>query len=337
MNELLNYTLPENLIAKYPTPERSNAKMLRLYRNNSSIVNNHIGDLINYLEPGDCLVINNTKVIPAQLNGYKTTKGQVHCQIDKIINTYEAIVFLKANRAPKIEEKIYFSEAIYLVIKEKNNSRYKAAFNTPIDNVLKELGSPPIPPYLKRAAEPIDKIRYQTCFAETPGAVAAPTAGLHFDEELLLKLKAKGISIAKITLHVGAGTFETLKPEQLKTGKLHSETIIVDQNFCDIYNKTKKNNKKVIAVGTTSVRTLETIAQPNQALLPFTGETDLLIQPGYKFKAIDGLLTNFHLPKSSLLLLISAFYGIEKTLAAYQYAIENDYRFFSYGDCMLLI
>ena len=336
MQELLNYHLPESLIAKYPKHEPTSAKMLAITRGSSEIEHKHISDLTNILKPGDCLVINDTKVIPAQMNGHKKTGAKVHCQIDKIIDDYNAIVFLKTNKAPKTGDIIYFEKNINLQVIEQNKSRFKVKFNIQISKVLDQIGLPPIPPYLKRAVETIDYTRYQTCFAKNPGAVAAPTAGLHFTKDLLNKLKNHGIIIVNLTLHVGAGTFEPVTEAQIKSGKLHQEDVIVDQKLCSTLQKVKSQGNKVIAVGSTCLRALES-AYKNNKVEPYNGPTDLLIQPGYKFQAVDGILTNFHLPGSSLLLLVAAFNSTDKTLAAYNTAIENNYRFFSYGDCMLIL
>lgn len=333
--ELLKYQLPEQLIAKYPLDDPLDAKMLKLDKKTSQTIDNKITDITKYLNPGDCLVVNDTKVIPARLCGKKSTSGKVYCQLDKIINAHEAIVFLRANKAPKVGQQVHFEHNIYLTVLSKNHTRFKVKFNFTINEVLTTIGLPPIPPYLKRSPEKIDTIRYQTCYANEPGAVAAPTAGLHFTTNLIQELKSHGVKIAKLTLHVGAGTFEPVTDEQIKSGKLHSEQIIVSPELCHTWQQTKKSGNKVIAVGTTCVRALES-AYHNNCLQPMNGETSLLIKPGYKFQAIDGMLTNFHLPGSSLLLLIAAFYGVEKTVAAYQYAINNNYRFFSYGDCMLI-
>ena len=335
MQELLNYNLPNELIAKYPEKNCTDAKLLYIEKDNKNLHQKKISDLTTIFQPGDCLIINDTKVLKAQFNGHKLTGGKVHCQIDRIINKFEAIVFLKSSKAPKKDEAIKFDQEISLVVQEQEHTRFLVKFNKPIHDIMQAIGTMPIPPYLKRAAEEIDNSRYQTCFATHPGAVAAPTAGLHFNQDLLTKLKEKGVNIAKITLHVGAGTFEPITAKQIESGKLHAEKVIISQETCDIWYNTRKNNKKIIAVGSTCLRALES-AFDKDKIHPFNQETDILIQPGYKFKAADALMTNFHLPGSSLLLLVAAFNGIDNTQTAYDIAIKQNFRFFSYGDAMLI-
>lgn len=335
MQELLNYKLPNELIAKYPEKNCTDAKLLHIEKEGKNLHKKKISDLIDILQPGDCLVINDTKVLKAQFNGNKITGGKVHCQIDKIINKFEAIVFLKSSKAPKKHDSVKFNENISLIVQEQHHTRFLVKFNKPITDIMQTIGTMPIPPYLKRAAEEIDNSRYQTCFAKNPGAVAAPTAGLHFNQDLLTKLEKKNVNIAKITLHVGAGTFEPITENQIKSGKLHAEKVIISQETCDIWYETRKTNKKIIAVGSTCLRALESAFYKDR-IQPFNQETDILIQPGYKFKAADALMTNFHLPGSSLLLLVAAFNGIDNTQTAYDIAIKQNFRFFSYGDAMLI-
>ena len=332
----IEFKLPEHAIAQYPCEQRTHARMLHLKRHHTHHTDQHVYDLPQHLRPGDCLVINNTQVVPAQFNGRKTTGGKIHCQLDRCISTHQAILFIKSSHAPAPQDTLIFDEQITATVLSKEHTRFTVQFNQPVQTVLNTIGQPPIPPYLKRPAEPIDRMRYQTCFAQHPGAVAAPTAGLHFDDALLNTLKQQDITVAELTLHVGAGTFEPINETHLSSGKLHAEHFEITHALSKTWDTTRRNGGRIIAVGTTCVRALESAYHEGQ-LLPQSSETQCFIRPGYTFQAIDGLLTNFHLPGSSLLYLVEAFTGRKSLETAYTHAIQHQYRFYSYGDCMLIL
>ena len=328
-----DFNLPEHLIAQYPSARRTDSRLLVL---KNSLIDSAFSQLGDFLYPNDLLVLNDTKVIPARLFGHKDSGGRVEVLVERLVNDHEALIMIKSSRPPKIGSYIILENKSRIKICEKNNGIYKVEFETyPILNVLNEIGHTPLPPYINREDIKEDLNRYQTVYAKKNGAVAAPTAGLHFDELLLSSLKVKGIDYAFITLHVGAGTFQPVKVENIENHKMHSEYYEVSQKTIEQILKTKAKGGRVIAVGTTALRTLESIVL-NGELSCQKGETDIFIYPGFKFRIVDAMITNFHLPKSSLLMLVSAFIGIEKMFQIYQYAIEEKYRFFSYGDAMLL-
>ncbi|MBM93482.1 MAG: tRNA preQ1(34) S-adenosylmethionine ribosyltransferase-isomerase QueA [Legionellales bacterium] len=332
----IQFELPQSQIATYPAPERTQARMLCLDRTHHTYQDQHVYDLPNCLKPNDCLILNNTQVIPAQFKGRKATGGHIHCQVDQIHDDHQATLFIKSSHAPQPGDTVYFDQDLSAAILSKKGPRFTVRFNQPIQSVLNCIGQPPIPPYLKRTAEPIDIERYQTCFAKHPGAVAAPTAGLHFDTALLSTLNNQGVRIAELTLHVGAGTFEPINDTHLQSGRLHTESFEIAPELAQAWHETKSAGGRVITVDTTCVRALESAYASGQ-IQPQTSETDCFIRPGYAFKAIDGLLTNFHLPGSSLLYLVAAFIGTPQLEKTYQYAIQSGYRFYSYGDCMLML
>jgi len=328
-----DFNLPEHLIAQYPSARRTDSRLLVL---KNSLIDSAFSQLGDFLYPNDLLVLNDTKVIPARLFGHKDSGGRVEVLVERLLNDREALIMIKSSKPPKIGSYIILENKSHIKICEKNNGIYKVDFESyPILNVLNEIGHTPLPPYINREDIKEDLNRYQTVYAKKNGAVAAPTAGLHFDELLLSSLKVKGIDHAFITLHVGAGTFQPVKLKNIKDHKMHSEYFEVCQETVDKIVTTKENGGRIIAVGTTTVRTLESIALKG-GLCSAKGYTDIFIYPGFEFRLIDAIITNFHLPKSSLLMLVSAFIGIEKMLQIYQYAIEEKYRFFSYGDAMLL-
>jgi len=277
--------------------------------------------------------MNDTKVIPARLYGRKITGGRVEMLLERQLGDDLALVQLKANRVPGVGGQVEFDDGVLATVEERRDGFFVLRFTAPVEQVLELHGHMPLPPYIERTDDAVDRVRYQTVFAREPGAVAAPTAGLHFDMTQLDALRARGIELAFLTLHVGAGTFQPLRPQQMESGELHAERVEVSAALCRAVEATRERGGRVVAVGTTSVRGLETAAQSGR-LAPYSGETTLFIRPGYSFKVVDALLTNFHLPESSLLMLVCALAGSRSILAAYAHAIAGGYRFFSYGDAM---
>ena len=328
-----DFELPELLIAQHPSPKRTDSRLLV---RNDEFIDSHFSDLGLFLKPNDLLILNDTRVIPARLFGHKDSGGKVEVLIERLVSDHDALAMIKASRSPKIGSYIILENKVRLKICDKNDGIYSVSFES--DSVLKvlnEVGHIPLPPYIDREDVKEDANRYQTVYAQNNGAVAAPTAGLHFDESLLSSLKEQGIDHTFLTLHVGAGTFQSVKVENIESHKMHSEYYEVSQESVDKIVRTKAMGGRIIAVGTTAVRTLESIAL-NGELLSQKGETDIFIYPGFEFRIVDVLITNFHLPKSSLLMLVSAFIGFDEMHQTYQHAIKEQYRFFSYGDAMLL-
>lgn len=352
-----HYELPRELIARYPLAERSASRLLCLQPQGGALGDFQFADLGRFLAPGDLLVFNNTKVIPARIYGQKSSGGKIEVLVERILPENRLVGHLRASKAPAVGAELQLIGEQRATVLGRQGALYELQLAADLDIMrwLEAVGEIPLPPYLERQAEDSDKERYQTVFACYPGAVAAPTAGLHFDEALLAALAEKGVQSAYLTLHVGAGTFAPLRAEQLATGKLHAERIEVSAELCEQIKATKRRGGKVIAVGTTTIRALETAAalatrdekQSNRAentqgpspdceIQPYEGETDIFITPGFTFRVIDAMITNFHLPESSLLMLVSAFAGYQNTMAAYQHAVREQYRFFSYGDAMLI-
>ncbi len=330
------YHLPKELIAQYPTQARTDSRLLVVDRNNG-LADKRFPDIEQYLQAGDLLVMNNTRVIPARLFGHKSTGGQVEVLIERVINDHEVLAQVRASKSPKENSIINFEANIHATVTGREGSFFKLRFDS-VDSVLSiltNIGHMPLPPYIERDDQQSDLERYQTVYAEQPGAVAAPTAGLHFDQDLLTRLKNKGIQTAYLTLHVGAGTFQPVRVESIEKHEMHHEWIDVPGELVEKINQTKLNGHRVIAVGTTTVRSLETAALSG-SLKPFTGDTNIFITPGFKFNVIDGLITNFHLPESTLLMLVSALAGHTTMMQAYSHAVKQQYRFFSYGDAMLI-
>ena len=328
-----DFELPELLIAQHPSPKRTDSRLLV---RNDEFIDSHFSDLGLFLKPNDLLILNDTRVIPARLFGHKDSGGKVEVLIERLVSDHDALAMIKASRSPKIGSYIILENKVRLKICDKNDGIYSVSFES--DSILKtmnEVGHIPLPPYIDREDVKEDANRYQTVYAQKNGAVAAPTAGLHFDESLLSSLKEQGIDHTFLTLHVGAGTFQPVKVENIESHKMHSEYYEVSQESVDKIVRTKAMGGRIIAVGTTAVRTLESIAL-NGELLSQKGETDIFIYPGFEFRIVDVLITNFHLPKSSLLMLVSAFIGFDEMHKTYQHAIKEQYRFFSYGDAMLL-
>ena len=326
-----NYALPDQLIASYPTPERRGSRLLEL---GPELVDRRFEDLPALLRAGDLLVFNDTRVIPARLRGRKESGGRVEVLIERVESDASALAHIRASKSPKPGSKLLIDDVAVLVT-GRDGELFSLEFAVPVLPLLDRLGEVPLPPYLERAAEASDRERYQTVYARDPGAVAAPTAGLHFDEAMLEETRELGVRHAWVTLHVGAGTFQALRQENVDENRLHSERVQVEQSVCDAVQETRAAGGRVIAVGTTSVRALE-CASAGGELQPFRGETDLFILPGYRFRSVDAMLTNFHLPQSSLLMLVASFAGTERVLNAYQHAVQEKYRFFSYGDAMFL-
>lgn len=334
------YDLPEELIAQDPLEDRTASKLLVLDRKTGAVKHKIFSDVIDYLNEGDCLVINNTRVIPARLIGEKEgTGGKVEVLLLKrrANDVWETLV--KPGKKLKPGAKITFGDgrlrAEVLEVVEEGNRLVKFYYEGIFEEILDSLGEMPLPPYITHKLE--DKEMYQTVYAKFDGSAAAPTAGLHFTKELLNKIEEKGIKIASITLHVGLGTFRPVKVDDVNNHHMHTEWYEVNAEAAEIINETKRNGGRVICVGTTSCRTIESVADENGYMKAKTGETDIFIYPGYKFKVMDGLITNFHLPESTLVMLVSAFAGKENVLSAYETAVKERYRFFSFGDAMLII
>ncbi len=333
------YELPEELIAQHPIKNREESRLLILDKDTGNIEHRKFKDIIDYLNEGDCLVLNDTKVIPARLFGNREGKDEkIEFLLLKNIegNRWETLV--KPGKKVRPGRKILFGDGLLvanvLSIEEGGTRIVEFHYDGIFEEVLDRLGEMPLPPYIKEKLE--DRDRYQTVYAKHEGSAAAPTAGLHFTKELLNQIEEKKVNIAYLTLHVGLGTFRPVKVENIEEHHMHSEYYELNEEAAEKINLTKKNGGRIIAVGTTSVRTLETIATLKGKILPHKGWTDIFIYPGYKFKAVDCLITNFHLPESTLLMLVSAFAGREKILKAYNVAVENRYRFFSFGDAMFI-
>jgi S-adenosylmethionine:tRNA ribosyltransferase-isomerase len=336
-----DYNLPPERIAVYPLENRSASKLLVL--SDKNWIDSHVFDLEQHLNEGDILVVNNTKVLQARVKGYRETGGKLELFFlsENADQEGNYSVLLRPSRKVKEGETVFIkdgkSSIPVLLERYQGDGEWSISLESLVPDLLLRVGSVPIPPYLQRETEQSDQTRYQTVFAGPKGAVAAPTAGLHLTPELLQKLRNKGVQIAEITLHVGIGTFRNLRSEDLDRGKLHREYYQISQETVELIQSCKKNNGRVIAVGTTVTRCLESVFQSEDDIKEKTGYTDIFIREGYSFQVVDGLLTNFHLPKSSLLMLVCAFGGREQLLQAYQHAISKEYRFFSYGDAMLLL
>jgi len=328
-----DFDLPKSLIAQHPTEKRADSRLLVVQKN---IIDATFSQLGEFLKPKDLLILNDTKVIPARLFGRKDSGGKVEILVERLVNDFQAMVMIKASRAPKIGSDIVLENGKQVKVIDKASGLYKVSFGSnSILTLLNQIGHVPLPPYIERIDSKEDLVRYQTVYAKNDGAVAAPTAGLHFDELLLTKLKKQGVDYAFVTLHVGAGTFQPVKVDDIENHKMHSEQYQINLKTVDKIKHAKANGGRIIAVGTTAVRTLESAFVEGE-LTSQKGDTDIFIYPGFKFRVVDAMITNFHLPKSSLLMLVSAFIGFEEMHQAYQYAINKEYRFFSYGDAMFL-
>ena len=334
-----NYDLPEELIAQDPLEKRSDSRLMVVGREDGSITHKHFYDIIDYLNPGDCLVINDTKVIPARLMGVKSDTGasiEVLLFKRKEEKVWETLV--KPGKKMKVGAKVVFGDGLLkgevIDIVEEGNRLIRFEYEGIWEELLDQLGQMPLPPYITHQLK--DKNRYQTVYAEHEGSAAAPTAGLHFTKELLQQIKDKGVDIAHVTLHVGLGTFRPVKVDNILDHHMHSEFYMVDQEAADKINAAKARGNQVISVGTTSTRTIESVADENGFMRAASGWTDIFIYPGYQFKVVDSLITNFHLPESTLLMLVSALSTRENMLHAYEVAVQERYRFFSFGDAMFI-
>jgi S-adenosylmethionine:tRNA ribosyltransferase-isomerase len=339
------FELPESLIAQRPLQERSASRLLALDGATGALADRQFKDLPTLLRPGDLLVFNDTRVIPARLFAHKPTGGRVEVLIERLLADDEAYAHLRASKTPKPGSMLLLDDDACLRLLERTDEglfRLRAQGEA-LSALLARHGHTPLPPYIRRADDAVDVERYQTVYAERAGAVAAPTAGLHFDQPLLERLHAAGVQMAKITLHVGAGTFQPVRVDELDQHQMHAEWMEVDEEAVALIQATRANGGRVVAVGTTSVRSLETAALASEsgagaedALRSYRGESRLFIRPGYRFRLIDAMVTNFHLPESTLLMLVCAFAGYAPVMAAYRHAVAEGYRFFSYGDAMFL-
>ncbi len=331
------FDLPDELIAQYPSTDRTASRLLALNGDSGALQDLQFTDLLGQLDSKDLLVFNNTKVIPARLLGHKETGGKVEVLVERVLDHERALVHIKSSKSPGAGRRLILEETLEAEVITRHDALFELRFiNTDsLVEALESVGRMPLPPYIERDVDKADLERYQTVYAQRLGAVAAPTAGLHFDEVLLDKIKAKGIETAELTLHVGAGTFQPVRVDDVRSHQMHSEVIEVSEQVCQQVRAARARGGRVIAVGTTSVRALESASQTGQ-IEAFEGETDIFIYPGYQFKSVDAMVTNFHLSESTLLMLVSAFAGKQHILSAYQHAIEQRYRFFSYGDAMFI-
>ena len=334
--EKFNYDLPEHLIAQYPSELRTDSKLLVALESIKHEVFKNIG---NYISKGDLLILNQTSVIPARLYGEKITGGKIEILLERFLSDHQTLTQVKSSRALKAGTELVFSfqdKRFSATVEGRKDNFFILDWSTNPQALFQKYGQIPLPPYMNRAAEKLDEERYETIYADPnkQESVAAPTAGMHFDKELLNSLQQKGVEFGYVNLHVGAGTFKPVQTDNIEDHVIHKELVEVDARLIDQVKRAKASNGKIIAVGTTSVRAIETAFQDEPSA--FKGETSLFIYPGYKFKVVDHMITNFHLPKSSLLMLVAAFIGYEKMMAIYKTAIEQEYRFLSYGDAMLL-
>lgn len=358
------FELPPELIAQHPLPERTASRLLTLLAHQAKAGDGELAqdrqfsDIVDLLSPGDLLVMNNTRVIPARLFGHKSTGGKVEVLVERVLDEHRVLAHVRASKSPKPGSKLTLEGGVSATVEGREGELFELSFagngSESVISLLEAYGHMPLPPYIDRADQIADRERYQTVFAQKQGAVAAPTAGLHFDQELLDALAEKGVESTFVTLHVGAGTFQPVRAELIADHHMHAETIEVSAETVAAIEKTRARGGRVVAIGTTSVRALESAARfslsPDQLLpgksppkqlsagqlKPFQGDTDIFITPGYEFQVVDALLTNFHLSESTLLMLVCAFAGYDEVMAAYQHAIQQRYRFFSYGDAMFL-
>ena len=337
-----NFALPDELIARYPMASRTASRLLQLDGRSGEVSHGSFLDILALVNPGDLLVFNNTRVIPARIFGQKASGGRVEVLIERVLDQHRVLAHVRASKAPKPGCELIFERGISAQMVARHDALFELVFagEEGVLTILEQIGHMPLPPYIDRPDDDADKERYQTVYNAKPGAVAAPTAGLHFDEALLSALRGKGVEFAFVTLHVGAGTFQPVRVAQIDDHHMHREYVEVSDEVVAAIAATRARGGRVIAVGTTSVRSLESAARVTMAqglsLQPFYGDTDIFIFPGYHFQVVDALITNFHLPESTLIMLVSAFAGYEHVMAAYQEAIDQQYRFFSYGDAMFV-
>jgi len=331
------FDCPTNLIAQFPMPDRTASRLLTLHGETGELQDQQFADLTSLLEPNDLLVFNNTKVIPARLLGHKDSGGKVEVLVERVLDEHRVLAHIRSSKSPGAGRYLRLEEKLDAEVLGRQDALFELVFHheESVTSLLEQFGRLPLPPYIEREVAQSDADRYQTVYAQYSGAVAAPTAGLHFDQAMLDRLVELGIETAEVTLHVGAGTFQPVRMDNIKNHQMHSERIEVSEQVCQQLRDTKARGGRVIAVGTTSVRALESASQSGQ-IAPFEGETDIFIYPGYDFKQVDAMITNFHLSESTLLMLVSAFAGRDNILHAYQHAVEQQYRFFSYGDAMFI-
>lgn len=332
-----HFELPNELIASFPLAERSASRLLCLDGNTGELQHKKFSDVLDFLQEGDLVVFNNTRVIPARLFGEKASGGKVEMLVERVLDQHRVLAHVRSSRSPKPGAELIFEGGVKATMVGRHENLFELCFEGDMGvlDILEAHGHMPLPPYMNREDQLEDRERYQTVYGSQPGAVAAPTAGLHFDEALLAKLDAKGIQKAFVTLHVGAGTFQPVKVDRIEDHIMHAEYIEVGQSVCDAVKATRARGGRVVAVGTTSVRSLESASQSGE-IAPFYGDSSIFIFPGYEFKSVDLLITNFHLPESTLLMLVSAFAGYDHAMAAYASAVAEKYRFFSYGDAMFI-
>ncbi len=339
-----NFDLPDELIARYPKTERSASRLLQLHGNSGEISDSTFKDVLELVEEGDLLVFNNTRVIPARMFGRKASGGKIEVLVERMLDEHSVLAHVRSSKAPKPGTELLLGEndQYQAEMVARHDALFEIRFKSEkvVLDILNDIGHMPLPPYIDRPDEDADKERYQTVYNEKPGAVAAPTAGLHFDDELMANIQAKGVEFAYVTLHVGAGTFQPVRVDNILDHHMHAEYVEVTQDVVDAIKATKARGGRVIAVGTTSVRSLESAAQSalknGTELVPFFDDTEIFIYPGYQYQLIDCLITNFHLPESTLIMLVSAFAGYDNVMAAYEHAVKEKYRFFSYGDAMFI-
>jgi len=332
-----SFELPADLIADHPLPNRSDSRLLELSGETGEWRDSRFRDLTARLRPGDLLVLNDTRVIPARLHGHKASGGKVEVLVERLLDEQRALAHVRASKSPKPGSGLELEGGIAVSVEGREGDYFVLRFlgDEPVLALLERHGHMPLPPYIRRPGAAADRERYQTVFARNPGAVAAPTAGLHFDQALLEELAAKGVQRAFVTLHVGAGTFQPMRADRLEDHRMHREYLEVGAELCEAIAATRARGGRVVAVGTTVVRALETAARHGR-ITPFRGDTDIFIYPGYRFRVVDALVTNFHLPESTLIMLVSAMAGYDHTMAAYRHAVAERYRFFSYGDAMFI-
>ncbi|MGZ3181273.1 MAG: tRNA preQ1(34) S-adenosylmethionine ribosyltransferase-isomerase QueA [Telluria sp.] len=328
-----DFNLPPERIAQFPLPDRAASRLLQL--DGDRITDRSFADIVDLLQPGDLLVMNNTRVLKARFFGLKESGGQVEVLVERVLDTRTVLAQVRASKSPKPGNRIKLADAFWVTAGERAGEFFTLHFEGDVFELIEAHGKLPLPPYIEHAADQVDEQRYQTVYSKEPGAVAAPTAGLHFTVELLDQLRAKGVRTAEVTLHVGAGTFQPVRVEDLSQHHMHTEWYTIAQDTVDAVRAAKAAGRDVVAVGTTSLRALESASQSGE-LLAGSGDTALFITPGYKFRTVTRMITNFHLPKSTLMMLVSAFAGYEQIRTAYAHAIAQEYRFFSYGDAMLL-
>ncbi|MDG5500450.1 tRNA preQ1(34) S-adenosylmethionine ribosyltransferase-isomerase QueA [Marinobacter sp. BGYM27] len=333
-----HYDLPDELIARYPLEQRSASRLLTLDGPTGATAHRQFRDLLDLINPGDLLVFNNTRVIPARLFGQKETGGRLEILVERVLDQQQLLAHIRSSKSPKPGQKIWVEGGGEFAVTGREDALFCLSLAGGAESVLdllERVGHMPLPPYVDRPDDEADRERYQTVYAREAGAVAAPTAGLHFDETLMAELAERGVEQAFVTLHVGAGTFQPVRVDDIRDHHMHSEVADVPQATVEAVQRTRARGGRVIAVGTTSVRSLES-ASVNGELTTFQGETDIFIYPGYRFRCVDALVTNFHLPESTLIMLVSAFAGYDPVMAAYREAVDQHYRFFSYGDAMFV-